>query len=100
MPRLMILCGGRPDSSWPSNFIEPEVGANVPESMLKIVLLPEPFGPIRPRISPCSDLERHVVDGREAAEPFHQAFHDQHGDSFELLYVPLSSPGFVPAHPA
>ena len=56
MPRLMIACGARPDSSWPWNFIEPEVGANVPESMLKIVLLPEPFGPIRPRISPCSTL--------------------------------------------
>ena len=32
----------------------PAFGARVPESMLKIVLLPEPFGPIRPRISPCS----------------------------------------------
>src|SRR5258708_2412907 len=50
----MILCGGRPDNSVPSNIIEPAVGSNVPDSMLKIVLLPEPFGPIRPRISPCS----------------------------------------------
>ena len=32
--------------------IDPADGGNVPESMLKIVLLPEPFGPIRPRISP------------------------------------------------
>src|SRR3954452_21538321 len=56
MPRLMIRCGARPDISAPSNITEPEVGAKVPESMLKIVLLPEPFGPIRPRISPCSTL--------------------------------------------
>ena len=38
----------------PSNSIDPAVGGKAPESMLKIVLLPEPFGPIRPRISPCS----------------------------------------------
>ena len=36
----------------PANFIEPADGGKVPDSMLKIVLLPEPFGPIRPRISP------------------------------------------------
>ena len=40
--------------SAPSNRIDPAVGTSVPDSMLKIVLLPEPFGPIRPRISPCS----------------------------------------------
>src|ERR1700730_5176289 len=57
MPRLMIRCGARPEISAPSNFIEPDVGANVPDSMLKIVLLPEPFGPIRPRISPLSTLK-------------------------------------------
>src|SRR5271165_2248424 len=52
MPPLMIRCGASPASSTPSNFIEPELGGNVPESMLKIVLLPDPLGPIRPRISP------------------------------------------------
>src|ERR1700755_1121633 len=56
MPRLMIRCGARPAISAPANSIEPAVGSSVPESMLKIVLLPEPFGPIRPRISPCSTL--------------------------------------------
>ena len=54
MPRLMIRCGAVPAISAPSNSIEPAVGTSVPDSMLKIVLLPEPFGPIRPRISPCS----------------------------------------------
>ena len=33
-------------------LIEPAEGGMVPDSMLKIVLLPEPLGPIRPRISP------------------------------------------------
>src|SRR6059058_438385 len=56
MPLLMIRCGGRPAISEPSNRIEPDVGASVPESILKIVLLPEPLGPIRPRISPWSTL--------------------------------------------
>src|SRR6516225_1720464 len=48
----MMRCGGRPAISCPSKRIDPAVGANVPDSMLKIVLLPDPFGPIRPRISP------------------------------------------------
>src|SRR5262250_1843803 len=52
MPRLMILCGACPAISRPSKRMEPAFGARAPESMLKIVLLPEPFGPISPRISP------------------------------------------------
>src|SRR6202011_3473883 len=65
MPRLMIRWGGRPASSWPSNIIEPAVGGNVPESMLKIVLLPDPFGPIRPRISPFSTLNDTLLTARK-----------------------------------
>ena len=33
-------------------MIEPAVGDSMPEMQLKVVLLPEPLGPIRPRISP------------------------------------------------
>src|SRR5262245_31642168 len=54
MPRLMIRCGARPAISWPSRRIEPPLGARAPDSMLKIVLLPEPLGPMSPRISPGS----------------------------------------------
>src|SRR3954451_4580789 len=54
MPLLMMRCGATPEISAPSNRIDPAVGTSVPDSMLKIVLLPEPLGPIRPRISPCS----------------------------------------------
>ena len=35
--------------------------------------LPEPFGPIRPRISPARDAERHVLDGDQAAEALGEA---------------------------
>src|SRR2546429_1316188 len=56
IPPLMMACGACPAISDPANSIEPAVGTSVPDSMLKIVLLPEPLGPIRPRISPCSTL--------------------------------------------
>ena len=36
-------------------------GVKVPESMLKIVLLPEPLGPMRPRISPCSTANERLL---------------------------------------
>ncbi len=80
MPPLMMACGATPAISRPSKLIEPAVGTSVPDSMLKIVLLPEPFGPIRPRISPCSTLKRHVVDRGEAAKPLHQTVDDKHRD--------------------
>src|SRR5437879_11890343 len=54
MPLWMMRYGGARAISSPSNRIDPAVGSSGPDSMLKIVLLPEPFGPIRPRISPCS----------------------------------------------
>ena len=54
MPRWQTRYGGRPAISSPWNCTEPPVGASVPAIRLKVVLLPEPFGPIRPRISPCS----------------------------------------------
>src|SRR5260221_4998690 len=54
MPPLMMRWGALPAISAPSNRIEPAVGTSVPDSMLKIVLQPEPFGTIRPAISPCS----------------------------------------------
>ena len=41
---------------------------------LKTVVLPDPFGPIRPVIVPCLDGERAVVDGDDAAEPLVRAF--------------------------
>ena len=34
--------------------------------LLKSVVLPEPFGPMTPTISPGPDRQRHAVDGRIA----------------------------------
>src|SRR5215470_4645654 len=42
--------------SRPSNSTWPEVEARSPVRQLKKVDLPAPFGPIRPRISPCSSV--------------------------------------------
>src|SRR5262249_8925754 len=42
--------------SRPSNSTWPEVAARSPVRQLKKVDLPAPFGPIRPRISPCSSV--------------------------------------------
>ena len=39
-----------------------------PEMMSNSVVLPAPFGPMRPRISPSSSVEVDVVDGADAAE--------------------------------
>src|SRR4051812_18083345 len=57
----MIRCGGVPAISRSWKRIEPDVGASVPDNILKIVLLPDPFGPIRPRISPCSTLNETLL---------------------------------------
>src|SRR5436190_21029478 len=42
--------------SCPSNRTLPEVVVRSPVRQLKRVDLPAPFGPIRPRISPCSSV--------------------------------------------
>ena len=54
MPLWQMRLAGRPAISSPANVMEPAVGTYMPAMQLKIVLLPEPFGPIRPRISPSS----------------------------------------------
>src|SRR5882757_11008845 len=40
--------------SWPSSKTLPDVDKRSPVRQLKKVDLPAPFGPIRPRMSPCS----------------------------------------------
>ena len=39
-----------------------------PVMALNIVVLPAPFGPMRPKTSPVTNLQRHRVDGDEPAE--------------------------------
>jgi hypothetical protein len=45
-------CAGSPPISLPAKRIEPAVGDRLPAIRLNVVLLPEPLGPMRPRISP------------------------------------------------
>jgi hypothetical protein len=52
MPRWQIRSGVSPPISSSRNLIEPAVGGSAPEMQLNSVVLPEPFGPISPRISP------------------------------------------------
>ena len=47
-----MASGVRPLSSVPRKRIEPALGSSAPEMQLKPVVFPEPFGPMRPRISP------------------------------------------------
>ena len=54
--RRARLSGGMAVMSWPSNSTLPEVESRSPVRQLKKVDLPAPFGPIRPRISPCSSV--------------------------------------------
>ncbi len=53
-PRRASATGARPVTSSSASHARPESGARNPESMLSTVVLPEPFGPMRPRISPSS----------------------------------------------
>src|SRR5215475_7870744 len=70
----MIRCGEAPAISRFWNRIEPAVGGNVPDSMLKIVLLPDPFGPIRPRISPFSTLNDTLLTAVKPPKRFTRPF--------------------------
>src|SRR5512140_254426 len=52
MPKRATWLAGEPAISRPRNWIDPLLGASAPAIRLKVVLLPDPFGPIKPRISP------------------------------------------------
>lgn len=43
----------------------PEVGLRIPQIICSSVLLPDPFGPMIPTVSP-QDIERHVAERIEA----------------------------------
>src|SRR6202140_994450 len=55
-PSRARASGGSCVISWPSKKTSPEVDQRSPVRQLKKVDLPAPFGPIRPRISPCSSV--------------------------------------------
>ena len=70
IPSFVIVCGGLPVTSVPSNTIWPEVGLYTPVSMLKNVVLPAPFGPIRLTIDRTGNGEVEIGDGDQPAELF------------------------------
>src|SRR5580693_4124770 len=51
--------------SWPSNSTSPDVASRSPVRQLKNVDLPAPFGPIRPRMSPCSSVTEAASTARK-----------------------------------
>src|SRR5258708_31083929 len=55
-PSRARASGGWCVTSTPAKCTVPEVGGRSPVRQLKKVDLPAPFGPIRPRISPCSKV--------------------------------------------
>ena len=57
MPRRAISWAWALEMSWPRNSTRPWLGASWPVSILKNVLLPAPFGPIRQRSSPSSSAK-------------------------------------------
>src|SRR5882757_8272881 len=55
-PSRALASGDKLVMSWPSNKTLPEVDMRSPVRQLKKVDLPAPFGPIRPKMSPCSSI--------------------------------------------
>ena len=54
MPSRARLNMGRRVQSLPPSWTEPASGSTTPTVILKLVVLPAPFGPSRPTISPGS----------------------------------------------
>ena len=73
----MASDGRWPASGRPRKTIEPASGAIMPNSTFISVLLPEPFSPRRPRISPCVQIEIDAVVGPHGAEATNDSAHFQ-----------------------
>ena len=72
MPRRVRMCGCNRVMSSSRNTTVPASVRNAPEMQLISVVLPEPFGPIRPKRSPGTDIDADIVERDEAAEAFGQ----------------------------
>src|SRR5258708_11863103 len=69
-PSCARASGVRLVMSWPSNKTLPDVDKRSPVRQLKKVDLPAPFGPIKPKMSPCSS----VTDAASTALKLPKAF--------------------------
>ena len=56
MPSATISCGGRPVSSRPRKRTLPASGVTKPDTRSNSVVLPAPFGPIRPVMLPSTTV--------------------------------------------
>ena len=72
MPKRVRWCAIRPSTLRPSKRTAPVSLTSVPHRQLTSVLLPEPFGPIRPTRSPWRPTRSIAVERDEAAEPLSQ----------------------------
>ena len=68
IPSRARWCGAAPETSTPSMRTVPAQRCT-PDTALNIVVLPAPFGPIRPTISPASTRQADVTYGAMFAEP-------------------------------
>src|SRR5690348_8740041 len=68
MPACATRYAGSPPISAPRKRTEPAVGLNAPAIRLNVVLLPEPFGPIRPRISPSATSKETLLTARKPSK--------------------------------
>ena len=89
MPRRARLYGASELSSRPSRRTEPPAGLSRPQTALKSVVLPAPFGPMRPVTKPGVGVDVDVVEREVAAEA--------HGDPAALEERHVSAPRARPS---
>ena len=68
MPACATRYAGSPPISRPRKRTEPALGRSAPAIRLKVVLFPEPFGPMRPRISPSATSKETFLTARKPSK--------------------------------
>src|SRR5690348_8027918 len=70
MPIRQTACAGEPAISRSRKRIEPSLGLSEPEMRLNVVLLPDPLGPMSPRISPSRTSKETWLTARNPSKRF------------------------------
>src|SRR6266849_329725 len=94
MPRWQILSGVSAPISSPRRRTEPAVGGSAPDTQLNSVVLPEPLGPISPRISPSRTSNDTPLS---AVKPPNRFVSPETVSISEGVSLPSSSAGFAGA---
>ena len=82
-PMRHTWCTLRPSIDWPSSVALPSSAASTPFSTLNSVVLPAPFGPMMPRISPLPTEKLTWLTARNPPNDRDRSFHTQ---QFTLLH--------------